>query len=343
MRINHERASDLVLHLTSPQGTRLLLAENRGGPDGRDYGVGTLTTNVLPQTSSGGGPQPQTNLFMVPQSGGTLLIDYSFYFIPDSLRAYYDGVLILDSGFINGSGSLSTDFGPGLSTNIVVVMNENMGNEGTAWTYTATVLSGIIYAKFTDNTNLAPIPIKFGTAPFSETNLYPTNVSVPLSDFDTVGAGAYASPQTVDGWEVTNEVAVVSNPAVAYSGSQYLALANGRLRRVLTNTIAGRTYQVNFAHRAECIVSWWPAQFRPNDIIGGNDGILQNGAAFGPGQIGQGFLLNGIDQYVLVPRSPGLNVGAGSGLTIEGWIYPTALTHGGGNPIPIAEWTDFPN
>jgi subtilisin-like proprotein convertase family protein len=41
VRIDHPRSSDLVLHLISPQGTRILLAENRGGPDSHGYGSGT--------------------------------------------------------------------------------------------------------------------------------------------------------------------------------------------------------------------------------------------------------------------------------------------------------------
>lgn len=46
IRIAHERVSDLVLHLVSPEGTRLLLTENRGR-DTADYGFGTLQTNFL--------------------------------------------------------------------------------------------------------------------------------------------------------------------------------------------------------------------------------------------------------------------------------------------------------
>jgi subtilisin-like proprotein convertase family protein len=38
VQIRHPRPSDLVLHLVSPQGTRLLLAENRGGNTTRGYG-----------------------------------------------------------------------------------------------------------------------------------------------------------------------------------------------------------------------------------------------------------------------------------------------------------------
>ncbi|MHC1762809.1 MAG: S8 family serine peptidase [Verrucomicrobiia bacterium] len=45
VRIDHPRSSDLVLHLVSPQGTRLLLAENRGGSDSEGYGTG-FGTNI---------------------------------------------------------------------------------------------------------------------------------------------------------------------------------------------------------------------------------------------------------------------------------------------------------
>ncbi|MCI0536848.1 MAG: S8 family serine peptidase [Verrucomicrobiales bacterium] len=44
VRIIHPRPSDLVLHLVSPQGTRLLLAENRGGNTDQGYGSGDLAS-----------------------------------------------------------------------------------------------------------------------------------------------------------------------------------------------------------------------------------------------------------------------------------------------------------
>ena len=45
VRINHPRASDLVLHLVSPQGTRVLLGENRGGINASGFGAG-YGTNI---------------------------------------------------------------------------------------------------------------------------------------------------------------------------------------------------------------------------------------------------------------------------------------------------------
>ncbi len=47
VRIDHARVSDLVLHLVSPQGTRVLLVENRGGPAGADFGSGTGTNTIF--------------------------------------------------------------------------------------------------------------------------------------------------------------------------------------------------------------------------------------------------------------------------------------------------------
>ena len=45
VRIDHPRVSDLVLHLISPQGTRIALAENRGGTNTDGFGSG-FTTNL---------------------------------------------------------------------------------------------------------------------------------------------------------------------------------------------------------------------------------------------------------------------------------------------------------
>jgi len=45
LRVDHERASDLAFHLTSPSGTRLLLMENRGRTNAR--GIGINFTNVV--------------------------------------------------------------------------------------------------------------------------------------------------------------------------------------------------------------------------------------------------------------------------------------------------------
>jgi hypothetical protein len=55
----------------------------------------------------------------------------------------------------SGGGTFSVDYGPGASTNIVIIVNEgNNPNASTAWIYTASVFGGYNYATFTENTNL---------------------------------------------------------------------------------------------------------------------------------------------------------------------------------------------
>ena len=57
LRVNHPRAADLTAHLVSPQGTRILLTENRGGITFQGYGGG-FGTNISHTIFT-----EQTNLF----------------------------------------------------------------------------------------------------------------------------------------------------------------------------------------------------------------------------------------------------------------------------------------
>jgi uncharacterized protein (DUF2141 family) len=85
------------------------------------------------------------------------------------------------------------------------------------------------------------------------------------------------------------------------------------------------------------IVSWWPAEDNANDIISGNNGTLMGGVGFTNGEVGQAFSLDGSTTYVSVPASASLDIGAtGSGITIKGWVKPTAATVANG--APIIEW-----
>jgi hypothetical protein len=67
------------------------------------------------------------------------------------------------------------------------------------------------------------------------------------------------------------------------------------------------------------LVSWWPGDGNANDIQDGNDGTLQNGAAFAPGKVGQAFSFDGVDDYVSITHNDNLNV---TSHTIEAWIRP---------------------
>lgn len=57
------------------------------------------------------------------------------------------------------------------------------------------------------------------------------------------------------------------------------------------------------------LVSWWPGS-NTKDVGGPNDGFLINGATIGMGRIGLGFSFDGVNDYVMVPFDPSLDVGA---------------------------------
>jgi len=83
--------------------------------------------------------------------------------------------------------------------------------------------------------------------------------------------------------------------------------------------------------QAQCVpdpaglVSWWPGEGNGNDIVSGNNGVLQGAGSFAPGEVGEAFLFTTPADAVLIPASATLNVGPGPGLTIEMWINPADL------------------
>ena len=72
------------------------------------------------------------------------------------------------------------------------------------------------------------------------------------------------------------------------------------------------------AGASDGLVSHWPAEGNAVDIHGSNNGTLF-GATFAPGQVGQGFSFDGVDDYVRVPHSTDLEPGTGS-FTIKAWV-----------------------
>ncbi len=168
--VSHPRVSDMVFTLISPSGTRVLLFENRGGATTNGLGGIVVRTNIFP-TRTSGNYYADTNILHVGANQGTLFVDYDFYALPDTMDVYYDNALIYDSGLVSYTNDVSIPFGPGLSTNLVIIMDEgNNTDTNTLWEYTATVVApGPAYVVFTENTNLAPVPIKFAATPFLPT------------------------------------------------------------------------------------------------------------------------------------------------------------------------------
>jgi subtilisin-like proprotein convertase family protein len=264
VRIDHERVSDLVLHLVSPSGTRVLLAENRGGPFAANFGLGLLQTNTLPVTDSGS-TNAATNIVVTTEQEGILEIDYNFFQNPDTLKVYYDGVVIFDSGRVSGAGRFSVEYGPGSSTNLFITMNEQGNRDGNLWEYTVTVVTGYNFAMFTDDTNFAQVPIKFAVPPFTNFNgfitNFVTNATVMADGFEDGLSGnqTYTNLQLIagTGWRVAIQDVYVNSGGISIapwfilpdSGFRFLAFASTNTVLLSTNiaTTPGLRYRVSFA------------------------------------------------------------------------------------------------
>jgi subtilisin-like proprotein convertase family protein/subtilisin family serine protease len=331
LRIDHPRVSDLAVTLVSPRGTRVLLVENRGGTDPNGFGSTLTVTNVVPVLVTNGGPLAVTNSIDTGATGGTLTIDYDFITLADRMTVYYQGAQLLDTGFINGAGRLVVNYGPGVSTQVDIVINEGGNPEPTTgYNYTVSSISQThSHLIFTERTNLTTTPIKFAAPPFVGTS----GISMFISGFEPPAPGNYVSPATPDGWTLlnTNPVTVITNPA--YTGAQALALRAGEMNRLLPTT-PGQTYRLGYAYRKspalDGIVGWWPGNGNTQDIINGNAATLLNGATYTNATVGQGFSLDGVNDRITAAPTPALDFGPGADFAIEGWIraFPAASSFG---------------
>jgi hypothetical protein len=67
------------------------------------------------------------------------------------------------------------------------------------------------------------------------------------------------------------------------------------------------------------LTGWWPGDGNTDDIVGGRNAVLKNGATFVSSLIDKGFRLDGIDDFIEVPHAPALNVGTGD-FTVDLWV-----------------------
>ena len=241
--VQYPRISDLAFTLVGPQGQRVLLMENRGGPTATNAGGVFYITNSLATTTANGSFEPQTNSYNVQNNSGSLSLFFNAYTIPDQICVYYGNdpttfntnvgnpYLLFNSGMIGaelgGNGTTNVpvlNFGPGTSTYVTVIVNE-FGNTNAggadAWTYTiGGTFPSYNYLTFTDDTNLTATPIKFAIPPF---DLRTLGTNYTFSDLDLASNGDYFGLtniyDTYGGWTVpSNQVVEVTN-GVAFTNN----------------------------------------------------------------------------------------------------------------------------
>jgi RHS repeat-associated protein len=67
------------------------------------------------------------------------------------------------------------------------------------------------------------------------------------------------------------------------------------------------------------LVAWWPANGTSEDVVGGEEAVLVNGANYVAGEVASAFQFNGGD-YVWVPKATNYDVGqSAAGFTVEFW------------------------
>jgi subtilisin-like proprotein convertase family protein len=229
-----------------------------------------------------------------------------------------------------------------------VLLFENRGGllaSNLGLSLSSTNSTNFVYTVFTEDTNLTTTPIKFAPPPYAvqgntelTTNVLTTfedatNVQIfevtdtpylPIVEVEWITNKTCTQGQLVSGWTVaSNEVNVVTDTNLAYSGSNFLALPNARITRTFP-TVPGATYEFRYQARGPGIAHWWPSDRNTDDIINTNACVLMNGATYAAGLAGQAFWLNGSNQYVSVPGSSNLDF---SSYTWELWVnfadYPT--------------------
>ncbi len=244
----------------------------------------------------------------------------------------------------------------GPATNLAPIVLRPVGCPGAA--LDDFVLSSVVtnffdgLLHFTDDTNLAPVPIKFAPAPYLTTNFPPFLVF--SNGFENATQGVYSVGAVLPGslnspaigqlnWTVANApVTVVTNASGEAVSSNFVALASGAVECALP-VIPGHRYQLNYSVRGPCAAGWWngdqePLSQRAADLLGGNHGAFINGATnsfvrevglnglFFPGMLSHG--TNGQpDLASKIELGDPPNLRFTNSFSIEGWIRPLPQTN----------------
>ncbi len=180
-----------------------------------------------------------------------------------------------------------------------------------AWTHVAAVFDGSSLAVYVNG--------QFNNSVAQTHSIFPG--TAPLIIGSTLVSGSYFDG-LIDEPTVYNRALTATEIAAIYNAG-----TAGKCGAALPN---------NCVPTASGLVSWWAAEGNASDAADSNNGTLQGGISFAPGKVGQAFSLNGSNAYVSFAASSNLNVGVGSGLTIEGWINPADIS----STHMIAEWNN---
>jgi len=171
---------------------------------------------------------------------------------------------------------------------------------------------------------------------------YPENQNVignSSATFNVLASGA--SPLSyqwlLNGLKLSDDLRIVGaqSNVLTIVGAQIGDVGNYQL--VVSNAFGTVTSAVATLNVQLCepppagLVAWWRAENNTLDTIGTNNGALLGGTSFGPGVVGNTFVLDGVNSAIEVPDAPALN--PSNEVTVEAWYKPVSFIGNGNNSI----------
>lgn len=278
------------------------------------------------------------------QSAGPDLRDGNFHHVawtmkrldPAGGRLYVDAVNVLTFNATNLSGSLSNNQPLRLGNHADGSLNtwfKGVLDEATLYDRALTADEvAALYSAASAGKCFVPAPPIVVIAP--------TNLSVLVSNTASFTVAVTGTTPIRYQWQFNaNDIAFETNASLTLSNVQ--TNQAGAYRVVLTNAhgfALSPEAQLSVitpacAPTGTGAISWWRAEGDSEDAVGGEGGVLVNGAAFVPGKVGQAFSFDGVNDHVRVADRPGFHVT--NALTLEAWVYPTS--HGAYHSI-ISKW-----
>lgn len=161
------------------------------------------------------------------------------------------------------------------------------------------------------------------TQPQSQTVFAGTNVSftvtasgqTPFSYLWSLNGTNLASGARVSG--VTTATLTISNVVTGDAGNYRVVVSNSHGTDTSSNALL-TVNSIVCTPPPSGLVGWWQAENNGSDSASTNTALLQNGASFAAGKVGQAFSFDGVNDFARVNKTPSLDVGAQG--TIEFWM-----------------------
>jgi hypothetical protein len=119
-------------------------------------------------------------------------------------------------------------------------------------------------------------------------------------------------------------------------GADNIVYESGLKLAVTLNLVSDNVPTTQCAVSPSGLVAWWPGDGDGRDVVGGHADVLLGDVTFQTGEVARAFAFLAPTSGVRVAASPSLDVGAGTGMTIELWINPDDVTQ----PGPLVEWNN---